>query len=348
MSSVKKYKILHIANFKTENNAAMFYNTDAKIQHGLIELGHYVQAFDYKFMVRKSNIFNTTSLSHKKTHQQLIDICENLRPDIILLGHVNIPSNVIQTLKSISNPIVAAWFVDTINEEHRIEHFKEMHKVIDYLFVTTGGEYLKTLSALCKNTVCTFTPNLTLRAIEHVRTDWQTYEHDYIFCATNAKSQMREEFTTHLTEGTRELRAKLAACMDNPPLFGEFFLSSLRSSLMGINYSKYNDIYLYSSDRIAQLMGSGCLTLIPEIPGARLIYPEDSVIYCRTTDDFVSQLKYYAAHPELAIDIAKKGYQLAHSLFESSNVMRLWLDLLETGNFDAPWAEETYLNGEKQ
>ncbi|MFH3721672.1 glycosyltransferase family 1 protein, partial [Acinetobacter baumannii] len=49
-------KILHIANFKTDNNGSMFYNTDAKIQHGLIELGHYVHAFDYKYMVRKSNI----------------------------------------------------------------------------------------------------------------------------------------------------------------------------------------------------------------------------------------------------------------------------------------------------
>ena len=42
----------------------MFYNTDAKIQHGLIELGHYVHAFDYKYMVRKSNIFGAVSNVH--------------------------------------------------------------------------------------------------------------------------------------------------------------------------------------------------------------------------------------------------------------------------------------------
>lgn len=346
--NTSKYKILHIANFKTENNASMFYNTDAKIQHGLIELGHYVQAFDYKFMVRKSNIFNTTSLSHKKTHQQLIDICENLKPDIILLGHVHIDNEVLHTLKKISQSIVIAWFVDPINEPHRLDHFKEMHPHIDYLFVTTGGEHLNNLSGICENTVCAFTPNITLNAIEYARPNWAKYENDYIFCASNSKYLAREQFILEITQNTIGLKAKLAACMEQPPLMGEAFLSGLRSSLMGINYSKYNDIYMYSSDRIAQLTGSGCLTLTPETPGSELLFPEDCVIYCKNTDDFISKLKYYAEHPEHAIEIAKKGYELAHSVFEARAVMNIWLQLITTHRFDASWSDEVYINGKRQ
>lgn len=345
MLNTKRYKILHIANFKTENNAAMFYNTDAKIQHGLINLGHYVHGFDYKYMVRKSNIFNTTSLSHKKTHQQLIDICENLKPDIILLGHVHIDNDILSTLKKINNSIIAAWFVDPINEPHRLDHFKEMHPNLDYLFATTGGEYLKQLSEICVNTVCTFTPNITLSSIEYARSDWNSYDNDYIFCASNSKYLAREQFILEITQATLNLKPKLAACMGYPSLMGEAYLSSLRNSLMGINYSKYNDIYMYSSDRIAQLTGSGCLTLTPDTPGSRLLFPEDCVVYCNTTEGFIAKLKYYAQHPEHAIDIAKKGYSLAHGLYESSHVINLWLQQIASGLFNAPWSDEVYLKG---
>ena len=123
-------KILHIANFKTENNGSMFYNTDAKIQHGLIELGHYVHAFDYKYMVRKSNIFNTTSLSHKKTYQQLLELCENIHFDLILLGHIHLPLDILKQLKHVCSSKVAMWFVDPINEANRLKHFYEIQKEI--------------------------------------------------------------------------------------------------------------------------------------------------------------------------------------------------------------------------
>jgi hypothetical protein len=342
------YKILHIANFKTEHNAEMFYNIDAKIQHGLIEQGHYVHAFDYKYMVRKSNIFNTTRLSHTKIHQQLTTICEQLKPDIILLGHVHIDLQVLKKLKSISNSKVAMWFVDPINEPHRLDHFNEMYPALDHVYVTTGGEYLKQLSEACPGPIFTFMPNISLQSIEHARPNWAEFEHDYIFCASNSKYPAREQFIHEVIEKTPELKAKLAACMGFPGLRGELFLTELRNSLMGINYSKYNDIYLYSSDRIAQLTGAGCLTLTPETPGSRLLFPEGTVVYCNTTEDFITQLKYYAAHPEQAIEIAKKGYELAHTLFEANHVTKLWLEQIATDRFDAPWSDEIYVNGAKK
>ncbi|MFH4151184.1 glycosyltransferase family 1 protein, partial [Acinetobacter baumannii] len=84
-------------------------------------------------------IFNTTSLSHKKTHQQLIELCQNIHFDLILIGHIHLPKELLKQLKAINQARVAMWFVDPINEPHRLNHFKEMHSEVDHVFVTTAG-----------------------------------------------------------------------------------------------------------------------------------------------------------------------------------------------------------------
>lgn len=338
-------KILHIANFKTEHNGAMFYNTDNKIQHGLIELGHYVHAFDYKYMVRKSNIFNTTSLSHKKVYAQLVELCENIRFDLILIGHIELPKVILKQLKQINNSKIAMWFVDPINEPHRLHHFNEMQDEVDHIFITTAGQYLQKLSKHCPNPTFAFTPNMSLSAAEQARKDWQQYEFDCIFCGSNSKYPEREAFIQDLTEHFSDLKFKLGACLGQPGLFGMQYQNAVKNSLMGINYSKYNDVYMYSSDRIAQLTGLGSLVFTPKTPGQELLYPPDSIVYFNDIDDLKSKIKYFHQNPEQAIEIAKNGYQLAHQRFEAKNVLNQWLNLIYDLALDSPWANEVYKNG---
>jgi hypothetical protein len=340
-------KILHIANFKTENNGSMFYNTDAKIQHGLIELGHYVHAFDYKYMVRKSNIFNTTSLSHKKTYQQLLELCENIHFDLILLGHIHLPLAVLKQLKQVCSSKVAMWFVDPINEAHRLKHFHEMQKEIDYIFVTTAGDYLKQLSKVCDHPIFAFTPNLSLACIEQARDNWLNYENDVIFCGSNSKYPEREAFIQNLKENLPELKFKLGACLGQPNLFGHQYQTAVRNSLMGINYSKYNDIYMYSSDRIAQLTGMGNLVFTAKTPGLELLFPNDSIVYFDHQQDLIHKMKHFHQHPDQAIEIAKKGYDLAHTVFESKNILNQWLNLIYNGTLNSAWQDEVYKDGQK-
>ncbi len=345
--SQKPLKILHIANFKTQNNGTMFYNTDAKIQSGLIELGHYVHAFDYKYMVRKSNIFNTTSLSHKKTHQQLLELCENIHFDLILLGHIHLPLAILKQLKQVYSSKVAMWFVDPINETHRLDHFKEMHSAVDHIFVTTAGPHLQNLSELCDHPVFAFTPNLSLASIEHARENWSEYKYDLIFCGSNNKYQEREQFISHLTEELSHFKFKLGACLGQPSLFGHEYQTAVRNSLMGINYSKYNDIYMYSSDRLAQLTGMGCLVFTAKTPGMNELFPENSLIYFKDTNDLLDKLRYYQQHPEHAVEIAQRGYTLAHSTFEAKNILQQWLNLIYQQTLSSPWQTEIYVKGQR-
>lgn len=325
----------------------MFYNTDAKIQHGLIELGHYVHAFDYKYMVRKSNIFNTTSLSHKKAHQQLIELCQNVCFDLIIIGHIQLPKDVLKQLKTINQTKIAMWFVDPINEPHRLDHFKEMHNQVDHIFVTTAGQYLQNLSAVCDHPIFAFTPNLSLSSVELARNDWLKFDYDCIFCGSNSKYPEREQFIGHLTEQLPNLKFKLGACLGQPSLFGHEYQTAVRDSLMGINYSKYNDIYMYSSDRLAQLTGMGCLVFSAQTPGMTELFPENSMVYFKNSSDLIEKLKYYHQHPEHAIEIAQRGYKLAHTTFEAKNILQQWLNLINQQPLNSPWETEIYAKGQR-
>ncbi|MDQ8954176.1 glycosyltransferase [Acinetobacter rudis] len=342
-----KLKILHIANFKTEHNGSMFYNTDTKIQHGLIELGHYVHGFDYKYMVRKSNIFNTTSLSHKKTHQQLLELCENIHFDLILIGHIQLPIDLLEKIKAIHPCKIAMWFVDPINEPHRLEHFKAMQSQVDAIFATTAGECLKQLSSNLPQPICAFTPNISLASIEHPRCDWNNYQYDVIFCGSNSKYPEREQFIQSLVEQLPALKFKLGACLGHPPLFGHHYQTAVQQSLMSINYSKYNDIYMYSSDRLAQLTGMGSLVFTAKTPGLELLFPNDCVVYFDHIDDVIKKLTYFHKHPEHAIEIAQKGYQLAHQRFEAKNVLQQWINLLYQYPLNSVWQQEVYHKGQR-
>ncbi|WP_151732497.1 glycosyltransferase family protein [Acinetobacter ursingii] len=344
---LRSLKILHIANFKPENNGMMFYNTDAKVQHGLMELGHYVYPLDYKFMVRKSNIFNTTSLSHKKVHNQLIDLCKNIHFDLILIGHIHLPKTLLKQLKTINDSKIAMWFVDPINEPHRLDHFKEMQDEVDHIFITTAGEHLKQLSEVCPHPLFAFTPNLSLASIEHSRSDWHKYDYDCVFCGSNSKYPEREQFIKNLVEELPNLKFKLGACLGHPSLFGYEYHAAVQNSLMGINYSKYNNIYMYSSDRIAQLTGMGTLVFTARTPGLDILFPEDSIIYFEDFNELLKKIDYYQKHPLQAIEIAKKGYEIAHTRFEAKTVLQQWLNLIYNQSLDSVWQDEIYTNGSK-
>lgn len=344
----KSLKILHIANFKTEKDGLMFYNTDNKIQHGLIELGHYVHGFDYKFMVRKSNIFNTTSLSHKKVHEQLIQLCENIKFDVILIGHIDLPTNLLQRFRQVlPNAKLVMWFVDTINEPQRLTHLHQMHSQIDNVFVTTGGQYLQQLSANASNPVFSFTPNLTLHSIEYARPNWNDYKYDLIFCGSNAKSVEREEFLNTMVNRLPNFNFKFGNCLGHPALFGHEYQVHVRDSLMGLSYSRYTDIYMYSSDRIAQLTGMGNLVFSAHNEGLELLYPSDTMVHFRDTNELIERLDFYQKHPEKAIEMAQRSYQLAHTIYEAKNVLRQWLNLVFDQPLHSPWQQEVYQNNKR-
>jgi hypothetical protein len=298
-------------------------------------------------MVRKSNIFNTTALSHRPVYDHLISICKNLMPDIILLGHVFIPPDVLKKMASFNKSKIIAWFVDTLNEEERLDALYAMGNAVDFIFATTGGEYLQKLSQKCETSYCSYIPNVALQSIEYARNVWEQYDHDFIFCGSDNKRPGRASFIEDIVQNCPDVKIKLAGCLGYPAIKGNEYITAVRGSLMGLNFSKYNDIYLYSSDRISQLSGQGCLVLTPKIPGMSELYPENSVCYFDNEKELFYLINYYAKNPGKAIEIAKRGYQITHDLYSAQRVTEQMFNLALYQRKTETWADEAYLAGVK-
>jgi spore maturation protein CgeB len=110
---------------------------------------------------------------------------------------------------------------------------------------------------------------------------------------------------------------------------------------MALNLSRRTDVPLYSSSRIAELMGNGILTLTPRGAGLEGLYAEDEIAYYGDLDDLAEKVRYFSSHDAERIAIARKGWERNHRDYSGTEVARFIVDLTlrdETWR-TFPWAE---------
>lgn len=131
-------------------------------------------------------------------------------------------------------------------------------------------------------------------------------------------------------------------------LYGANFIDVLSHSSIGLNISRSTGRgevatcikrYLYSSERIAQLMGNGCLTFIEDIFGLDDLYSSDEVVFFSGKDDLKQKIRYYADHHSERQRIAKNGWLKAHQKFSTDLVTRYMVERLmqQPLSYDYAW-----------
>jgi spore maturation protein CgeB len=89
---------------------------------------------------------------------------------------------------------------------------------------------------------------------------------------------------------------------------------------MAINFSRYNDIPLYSSDRQVHLAANGCLTFTPDTPEMDTIFSNDEMVFFKNFDELRERIQHYARHIEAARKIAEAGRKRALRDYECKTV----------------------------
>jgi len=331
-------RILHVANFNTHKYGTDLYATDRKISAGLTRNGHFVYDFSYRDVCRNESFFRTTKLGNSKVNQKLLQACETICPELLLLGHSElIEAETLAAIKSQNSSIkIGLWYVDALFHEEKMAHVTDRLGSIDVLFATTGGPYLQRYHT--KNTKAAFIPNIVDPAIEFQRAFAAvSYDQDFIFCGRDSGDKSRRDYMSKLQEeASKHLRCTFRGCLGNPPISGYHYLDFLGRSKMGLNISRRNDVYLYSSDRIAQLVGNGLLTFCPVVPGMENIFSKEQIIYFHDLGDLLEKIKYYHTHDQACRSIAEQGWHRAHSCYNGERISRYMLELL----FDLPFTED--------
>lgn len=320
-------KIIHVANYEFRNNGRAYYNIDYKIHQGLVRNNHFVYPFSCNDFARCSSIFKSKKFTSNKVNKQLIDTCDIVKPDLILLGHTDIiKPNTLKIIKQTNvNIKVAMWYVDALFYDSKIDPILKKIKYIDHFFATTDGELIKKFAS--PDTQVSYIPNMVDNSIEVYKNfEKDDLPIDFLFCGTDSNDIKRRNFLISLKERLSFLDSRFVGCLGNEPLFGDGYMTVLSQTKMGLNYSRRNDVELYSSDRIAQLTGNGILTFTPRIPRFNELYSEDEVVYFDDLDELIEKVMYYHEHSKEAREIAYRGWLRSHSKYNSTKVTKEMLE----------------------
>jgi hypothetical protein len=248
-------------------------------------------------------------------NRRLIETVQAIEPDLLLLGHSEFVSN--QALYEIRhlqpNIKIAMWWVDALeNFLVSRDFFIERIDLVDDFFLTTDPQALKSFLPLEKPlNRLHFMPNICDSSIDTGRAfALEEPRHDLLFIGR--KTGLRSDLIDFLKTQMGNIDLGLYGQNKESLIQGKAYIDLLSNCKMAINFSRYNDIPLYSSDRQVHLAANGCLTFTPETPDMKSLFSEDEMVYFANFDELKEKILFYQAHPDEGRRIAEAGHARAH------------------------------------
>lgn len=325
-ANITNLKILHIASFNESSNGSLFYSTANKFNVGFTKLGHFVHTIDDKFFL-KSNIGNSINGLNEKIIKNVV----NFAPDLIILGHTNKINTVTfkKIKKILPKSIICRWYIDSISPEF----FKNNSKVllnninyIDKIFITSSPN--QALSKF-KNKFY-FIPNPVDLSIENNKNFLNNnLPYDLFFSLSHGqhrgvlksgKKDERDNFIDSIYSSLYRIKKYFISTNFNSPKWGSEFFYYLTNSRMGLNMSRGQYQKLYSSDRIASLIGNGLLTFMDKKTNYDKFFTNKEIIFYKNKNDLINKINFFKNNEHLAKKYAKNAYQKYHKHFNAKEV----------------------------
>jgi hypothetical protein len=256
-------------------------------------------------------------------NRRLIETAQAIAPDLLLLGHSELVHNetLIELRRLRPNMKIAMWWVDTVDGflVNR-DFFIERIDLVDDIFLTTQPKVLKAFLPLEKPLArMHFMPNICDASIDTGRAfAVESPRHDVLFIGrkTGLRSDLIDFLKTEMSDINLGLYGQDKASL----VQGKAYIDLLSHCRMAINFSRYNDIPLYSSDRQVHLAANGCLTFTPDTPEMDTIFSNDEMVFFKNFDELRERIQHYANHMEAARKIAEAGQKRALLDYECQTV----------------------------
>ena len=349
--TINSLRILHVTNFNERHNGRLFFNTGRRINNGFIRLGHSVLEFSDRDVQKYNKSINDLDGS-KSLNRKLIEVCDNFRPNIIVLGHADLVN--INTLADIkkNNPEVriAQWFLDPLNKkgpdfEKNKNRILDKIDVIDASFLTTAPSVLNFID---KSQNFYFIPNPTDPSFETLNNYSKYCEMDVFYAISHGvhrgklksgKYDERQDFLESLIQSIPGVKFDIYGLNKIQPIWGDSFLKSISNSKMGLNLSRGDPIKYYSSDRIAQIVGNGLLNLIDERTLYRDFFSDKEMIFYKNVDDLSNKILKYKKDDKDRKEIAEKG-KIKYTKYFNSNLVA---DYIINNTLNKSYKKKKYL-----
>lgn len=321
---MKSFKILHVTDLHLRHNSRLFYSTGKKINNGLILNGHnVVNVSDRDITSIKKNFFDLGS--KKFLLKKIIHNIENLKPDLILFGHVDrIDYENFFELKRKYNSIrFSQWFLDPLIEngpdfKKNKNRFFLKYQFCDANFITTSVDVLNFVNK--EKTF--FIPNPIDPSIDVYKNFSIKKELDVFIAISHG--QHRGKLKTYYIDDrvkfikslTNKISYNIFGSTKNP-VWGQNFFNELSKCSMGINLSRGKPIKYYSSDRLASLLGNGLLTFVHKDYKYQDFLNQNEIVTYKNINELNKKLVYFKNNKNELKRIAKNGYLKSHKIFNN-------------------------------
>lgn len=328
----KKLKILHISQFDDRNDYRLFnISISSKISKGLIRNGHDVINFSYRNYINKSIIQDR----NRTINQKVLDITNNYRPNLIILGHNNfLYRNNIEILKSKFNCKISLWYEDALGKKADGPQWRENlslietnNDLIDTYFTTTHPDEIFTTINKKK---MTFLPIPVDENIENLKLyENKTNYKDFFFALSHGvnfgklkkrKKDEREDFIKKLMNKFPRINYNILGIANENPKWNYDYYKELSKCKIALNLSRGKPIKLTSSNRIASLIGNGIYTFIDQKTQYDKIFDENEVGTYKSIDDLGNKVEFLLSNENKIKKYAKNGRDKYFKLFNSKVV----------------------------
>jgi len=325
-------RILHITNFNERLDGRLFFNTGRRINNGFIRLGHSVLGFSDRDIVKyyKSYKDMTGSIS---LNDKLKKTCYNYKPDLIVMGHSDLISA--QQLGELRNDYpqikVAQWFLDPLNingpdYERNKKRILDKSDFIDTNFITTSPDVLKFLPKSFPNY---FLPNPVDKSFETLNNYSKPCNIDVFFALSHGvhrgvlklgKADDRNYFLKHLINKTSNIKFDIYGVDNKQPIWADHYFKVISNSKMGLNLSRGSPIKYYSSDRLAQIIGNGLVTLIDRKTEYGNFFNDNEMVFYNGVSDLSEKIIKISNDEKLRKLIGRRGKEKYFKYFNSTTI----------------------------
>lgn len=318
-------KIVHVSNFTMKWNGENYFTIPYKLNNGLTRLGHNVFSVCDRD-IADSHLLGVRAFGRGYANRKLLAICEQVRPDFLLLGHCTLlmPST-ISSVRAITPGIrIAHWNCDPLFFPENMARLKALAPLVDATFVTTAGPLMQSIAEAGGRV--TFMPNPVDKSIETLRVfERDDLPIDLLFMGSPDKR--RVAICEAIRRDVPDLKFETRGFEGAPPVFGAKLFELIGQSKMGLSLSRRDDIPLYASDRMSIMMGNGLLTLVDRRAGFDALFGPDDLVGFEGLQDLMAKVRSLKQDDEKRREIARRGWQKIHEVFSETRVSKWILDV---------------------
>ena len=334
----KSLKILHISTFDEKNDHRLFNISIAnKISKGLIRNDHDVINFNYRAYIKKNLISGKNSLINNK----IINICDNYRPDLLILGHNNVlDTNSIESIKIKYKSKIILWYEDALGHRGKGPNWRENlslieknNLLIDNYFLTTHPSEIRTSIDRKK---MFFLPIPVDENIENLELYKNNYKYKDLFFAFShgvnfgklkrGKSDERETFINDLMNNFPKINYNILGVSNHEPKWNYEFYKELSKCKIALNLSRGMPLRYTSSNRIASLIGNGIYTFIDQKTKYSDFFDENEMGFYKNINDLGKKIEILLSNPKKLQKFGRLGKKRYFELFNNKKIAKEIID----------------------